>query len=529
MRDRIVATAREDRQDVAMADPDEQRLIEDLKRAENLPGNADRVEFISTHISLVFRTGTSVFKVKRAKNFGFLDYSTTEARERLCRAEVTLNRRTAPDVYLDVLPVYRDASGYSLTRAGAIVDHAVLMKRLPDDRSALALLQRGHLTPEHLVSLAVRLARFYREAEAGPETSGNLRASIEENFEQLRPFVGRFLSDRILGELESRQREWLAREEDLLASRRSRDGHGDLRLEHVYFMPGGPIAIDCIEFLDRFRVADPALDVAFFAMDLARNGRPDLGEFFLGRFAYESDDYDFFPLADGYLSYRACVRAKVACFLAGDESTAPARAESKEREAREFLDLALALMRGRSARPVVFAIGGLIGSGKTTVAEQLSRSTGASLVSADATRKFLAGIPREAKGDPSIYSGSFSERVRAELLRRGARVLESGRSVILDTTFVSREYRRQARELAQRFAAAFLFVECRAPESVLRERLRGRTGGVSDAREDLLDRFLRALEPATELPPEERLVVDTTRNVVEAVAEIRRRAEATPV
>ncbi len=512
-----------------MADEDEQRLIEDLKRTENLPGSADHVEFISTHISLVFRTETSVFKVKRAKNFGFLDYSTKEARERFCRAEVTLNRRTAPGVYLDVLPVYGDARGYSLTRVGDIVDHAVHMKRLPDHRSALSLLQRGHLTHENLGSLAARLARFYLGAEAGPETSGNLRASVEENFEQLRPFGWRFVSDRLLGELESLQRKWLAKWMDLLASRPSRDGHGDLRLEHVYFTPEGPIAIDCIEFLERFRIADPALDVAFLAMDLARHGRPDLGEFFLGRFAYASDDYDFFPLADGYLSYRACVRAKVACFLAGDASTAPDRVESKGREARDFLDLALALMGGRSARPVVFAIGGLIGSGKTTVAEQLSRSTGAPLVSADATRKFLAGIPREEKGPASIYSGPFSERVRDELLRRGARVLESGRSVILDTTFVSREYRRHARELAQRFAAAFLFVECRAPESVLRERLRGRTGGVSDAREDLLDRFLRAVEPPTELPPEERLVVDTTRSAEEAVAEIRRRAEATPV
>jgi predicted kinase len=332
------------------------------------------------------------------------------------------------------------------------------------------------------------------------------------------------VSDRLLGELESLQREWLAGSMSLLVSRLSRDGHGDLRLEHVYFMPEGPIAIDCIEFLDRFRIADPALDVAFLAMDLARNGRRALGEFFLGRFAYESDDYDFFPLAEGYLSYRACVRAKVACFLAADESTPPDRARSKVGEAREYFELALTLARGRSARPVVFAVGGVIGSGKTTVAEQLSRSTGAPLVSADATRKFLGGIPREAKGAASIYSAAFSERVRDELLRRGARVLESGRSVILDTTFVSRNYRRHARELASRFGAAFLFVECRAPESVLRERLRGRTGGVSDAREDLLDRFLRAREPATELPPEERLVVDTTRSAEEVVAEILGRA-----
>jgi len=509
-----------------MADQDEDRLIDDLKRPENLPGSAEQVEFISTHISLVFRTATAVFKVKRAKNYGFLDYSTKEARERFCRAEVTLNRRLAPGVYLDVLPVNRDARGYSLTRAAEVVDHAVHMKRLPDDRSALSLLRRGALVPADLERLADRLARFYRAEEARPETSGNLRASVEENFQQLRPFVGRFVSDRLLGELESLQKEWLAGSTSRLASRFSRDGHGDLRLEHVYFMPEGPLAIDCIEFLDRFRISDPALDVSFLAMDLARNGRRELGEFLLGRFAYESDDYDFFPLADGYMTYRACVRAKVACFLAADESTPPERARSKEREAREYFELALALARGRSARQIVFAVGGVVGSGKTTVAEQLSRSTGAPLVSADATRKFLAGIPREEKGAASIYSAAFSERVRNELLRRGARVLESGRSVILDTTFVSRNYRRHARELASRFGAAFLFVECRAPESVLRQRLRGRTGGVSDAREDLLERFLRAREPATELLPEERMVVDTTRGAEAAVAEILNRAKS---
>ena len=509
-----------------MADQDEDELVADLKRPENLPGPADEVEFISTHISLVFRTSTAVFKIKRAKNYGFLDYSTKEARERFCRAEVTLNRRLAPDVYLDVLPVHRDARGYSLTRPGDVVNHAVHMKRLPDDRSALSLLQRGALLPAHLERLADRLTRFYRAEKARAETSGNLRASVEENFEQLRPFIGRFVSDRLLGELEPLQKEWLARSTSLLASRLSRDGHGDLRLEHVYLMPEGPIAIDCIEFLDRFRIADPALDVAFLAMDLARNGRRDLGEFFLGRFAYESDDYDFFPLADGYVSYRACVRAKVACFLVADPSTPPDRARSKEREAREYFELALVLARGRPARPVVFAVGGVVGSGKTTIAEQLSRSTGAPLISADATRKFLAGIPREEKGPASIYSAAFSERVRDELLRRGARVLESGRSVILDTTFVSRDYRRHARELAGRFGAAFLFVECQAPESVIRERLRRRTGGLSDAREDLLERFLRAREPATELPPEEHLGVDTTRSPEEAVTEILARAES---
>ena len=313
-------------------------------------------------------------------------------------------------------PSYRDARGYSLTRAAEVADHAGAHEaaaRRPERASPpsgdAALSSRRTSR-----RLADRLARFYRAEEARPETSGNLRASVE----RISSSSGRSPGDacRLDSSASWNRSRGVAGHVDEPArlstfARRARRSPPRARLLHAR----GPLAIDCIEFLDRFRIADPALDVAFLAMDLARNGRRELGEFLLGRFAYESDDYDFFPLADGYMIYRACVRAKVACFLAADESTPPETGARARRESPGVLRAGARPRAGRSARQIVFAVGGVIGSGKTTVAEQLSRSTGAPLVSADATRKFLAGIPREEKGAASIYSAAFSERVRNEL------------------------------------------------------------------------------------------------------------------
>src|SRR5262245_48539157 len=163
-------------------------LVADLRRAENLPPEAGRppssVEFLSTHGSFVFRTPVNVYKVKRAKDYGFLDYRSLDARRHFCNEELRLNRRLAPDVYLDVLPVRRDGAGHSLVRGGEVVDWAVHMRTLPDAQSALALLRAGRLGPDELAAVAARLARFFRDAPAVDEIDGQpvsalLAANVE--------------------------------------------------------------------------------------------------------------------------------------------------------------------------------------------------------------------------------------------------------------------------------------------------------------------------------------------------------------
>jgi aminoglycoside phosphotransferase family enzyme/predicted kinase len=504
-------------------------LVADLRRPENVPaesgGPPPAVEFLSTHGSFVFRTPVNVYKVKRAKDYGFLDYRSLAARRHFCDEELRLNRRLAPDVYLEVLPVRRDAAGHSLVRGGEVVDWCVHMRTLPDEQSALSLLRAGRLGHDELSDVAERLARFYREAPPvaavdGRPASALLARNLEENFAQAAAFAGRLLDTARLAEVEARQRSWLEDNAERLARRTAREGHGDLRLEHVYLTPQGPRIIDCIEFLERFRVADPALDVAFLAMDLRRHGRPDLADYFLARCAHESGDWDAWPLVDGYMSYRAFVRAKVACFVAEDGLTPRAVAARKAGETSEMLELSHRLLGRPAERPTLggpfpaaqtlIAVGGIIGSGKTTVAEALSRRHGLAVVSADAARKELAGLRHEQRGGAELYTEAWHERVQDEILRRAELVLASGRSAILDTTFSKRALRQRARELATRTGSRFLFVECRVPPEVARERLAARRGGLSDAREDLLDAFLAGWEPVDELPEVEHAVVDAT-------------------
>ena len=414
-----------------------------------------------------------------------------------------------------MVPVYHDEAGYSLTRPGAIADWAVHMRRLDDAHSALSRLRRGELGAEELARIAERAARFYREAEEWAPDPGAMRAHVEENFEQVAPFVGDLLSDDALQSTRAAQLAWLEAHADLLARRPRRDGHGDLRLEHVYLLGDDVVLIDCIEFAERFRVADPALDVAFLSMDLRRLGRPELAEWFAARFAYESDDYEAYALLDGYVSYRAFVRAKVACLVADDESTSATVRERKRAEAVWLFALARRALEVPRPTPLVLGVGGMIGAGKSTVADRLARRWHVPTVSADATRKHLAGLGKLERGTAEIYSAPMTAAMQDELLRRTELVVQSGRSVIVDTTFRSRRLRARVRELAMRLGARFAMVECRVSEDEARQRLRARHGGVSDAREGLLDEFLVHYERMDELPDGERVVLDTALSVGE--------------
>jgi predicted kinase len=305
---------------------------------------------------------------------------------------------------------------------------------------------------------------------------------------------------------------------------RIRDGHGDLRLEHVYFEDGVPVILDCIEFNERFRMGDVASDAGFLAMELDGRGRRDLAGSFLGRFAQASDDYDLYGVVDFYLSYRAWVRGKVAAFLAADPSTPAQKAARKADEARALFVQAEGYTRPRDPLAPVIAVGGLIASGKTVLAEALARALGLPVVASDRTRKWLAGVAPTERAPAAAYAEEFSRRTFDEVFRRAEVVLRSGRGVVLDTTFRGRDLRRRARDLAARHGRQFLFVETTCDDATLRERLRRRAAGpsVSDATEPLLDRMRAEFEPVTELPPAERLTVRTTEPLPALVDAVRR-------
>jgi uncharacterized protein len=510
-------------------------LLEDLRRPEAYPApRPSRITQVTTHISWVFLGDREVWKLKRPVDYGFVNYTTLERRRRCCEDEVRLNRRLAPDVYLGVVPVRLGPHGYWFGPDGDIVDYAVRMRRLPDDRSAEALLRQGLLTRDHLARLATRLARFFEDAAPVPEAGAleTIRGNVIENFGQVEPFVGRFISRETLDTVRAWQLGVLDQQADRFRLRveqgRIRDGHGDLRLEHMYFETDEPIVIDCVEFNRQLRGGDVAADVAFLAMELTARSHVDLAEPFLAAFAVASDDHDLYGVVDFYAGYRAWVRGKVAAFLAADPDTPSEKASRKAQEARSLFELARSYAKARTRTAPVVAVGGLIGSGKSTLAEALSRATGAPVVSSDRVRKALAGIRPTERAVQEAYSAVFSARTFDELFRRAAGVLASGRGVVLDATFRERALRLRARDLARQHGRPFLFVETVCDDATLRERLRQRAMGpsVSDAGEALLDRMRREFEPVTEFDPGQHVRANTTRGSERAVQTVLERLPA---
>jgi predicted kinase len=263
--------------------------------------------------------------------------------------------------------------------------------------------------------------------------------------------------------------------------------------------------------------------VGFLAMELDARSRPDLAAGFLAGFAMESDDYDLYAVVDFYLCYRAWVRAKVACFLAADPSTDPDKARRKALEGQRLFGLARAYVEAPPTGQPLIAVGGVIGAGKSTLAEALGRALGVPVIASDRTRKALAGVPATQPAPPAAYAPAFSARTFAELFRRAEVVLRSGRGVVLDATFREREVRLQAQQLARRHQRPFRFVEASCDETTLRQRLRRRATGlsVSDATEDLLDRIRREFEPITEFSRAEHVTVPTTQPVEAQVEAVR--------
>ena len=514
-------------------------LIQDLLRPTD--------QLVETHISWVLLRGQDVYKLKKPVSLGFLDFSSPAKRRAACEAEVRLNRRLAPRVYRGCVPVTRDASGrHRIGGPGKTVDWAVHMARLAEGTRADVLLSEDRLDASYLAQIAERLAAFHATARCDAETSrfGTIEAiatNVKENFEQTRETLETYLDSTEADEVEAWQLDFLQRHEGLFAARRRdgrvRDGHGDLRLEHIYLggedgvasTEEGVVIVDCIEFNQRFRYADVCADVAFLAMDLAWHGRPDLAERFLAAYARAANDYQLYPLVDFYESYRAFVRGKIASLVAEDPNLPTPARQRLAADARRYYLLALASERRALLPPRVVAVGGIIATGKSTVAGALGAELASPVIEADRTRKALLGVPSTEPLHEHAWSGAyapeFTGKVYAELLERGDAVLRSGRTVILDASFRSREARTAARRLADRHGVPFLFVECRAEREVCRQRLacREQERSVSDGRLEIFDDFVARWKPVDELPNAERLVLDTTKPLAANLERLRER------
>jgi aminoglycoside phosphotransferase family enzyme/predicted kinase len=462
---------------------------------------------------VLFFVADRVYKLKKPVALDFLDFSSRERRLEACRREVELNRRLAPDVYLGVA----DVSGPD----GAPCDHLVVMRRLPDERRLASLVRRGAPVDDELRELAHLIAAFHAaaarsDAIARAGSRDAVLANWADNFEQMRPFVGPVLDAADSDRIETLARRYLQGREPLFAGRiaagRVVDGHGDLQAEDVFCMDDGPRVLDCIEFDDRLRHGDVLNDVAFLAMDLERLEAPALAARFLELYRELSAETHPESLTHHYVAYRAHVRAKVACMRhAQGDPDAAAQAGRLLALARRHLDL---------ARVVLVLVGGLPGTGKSTLASGLADANGWAWLRSDEVRKDVTGKGRGADaGAPygqGIYRAELTDATYRELLDRARTALSHGQPVVLDASWSDARHRDAARRVAEETASDLVELRCVAPRPVADARIarRIREGGdVSDA----TPAIARAMASSAD-PWPSAVDVDTSGPVAESLA-----------
>jgi aminoglycoside phosphotransferase family enzyme/predicted kinase len=459
-----------------------------------------------THISRVFLTGDRAYKLLKAVDAGFVDFTDRETRLAATRAEYELNRRFSPDVYLGLADVHED---------GELVDQMVVMRRMPEQRRLRGMLvalgspgldgrERASLEQEvegclRRVARSIASVHLSGGALRGPDAAMATRDSVarhwEENFTAIEPHVGDVIERDEFDAVRDLARGYLAGSAELFDRRIAagwiRDGHGDLRAEDIFCLEDGPRILDCLAFAEEYRVGDVLADIGFLAMDVIHLASEGLAEQLMACYHEFSGELHPESLARHYIAYRAHVRVKIACLKAeqGDRSHVE--------EARQLHRLALRQLH-RSRRRMVL-VGGGPGTGKSTVSRAISEELGLALCVSDEIRKDLAGLDHRADASAApgegIYTSEVTDRTYEEMLSEAAALLGRGESVVLDASWSSRRHRDAAGEFAGECGAELVEIECRVPTETARERVASRTGDPSDATVEVVDAMAVSFEP----------------------------------
>jgi aminoglycoside phosphotransferase family enzyme/predicted kinase len=465
-----------------------------------------------THSAAVFMVGDRAYKLKKPVDLGFLDFRDLTARAAACAREVELNRRLAPDVYLGVADV--------VGPDGAICDHLVVMRRMPDDRRLSTLVRAGADVDNGLRHLAHLVAAFHSRAGRPPGAAAAasrdaLAARWADNTASLLDH-GRGVVDldEVL-EVDALAARYLAGRNALferrIAEGRAVDGHGDLLSDDIFLLDDSPQVLDCIEFDDSLRFGDALADVAFLAMDLERLGRPDLAERFMAAYREHADDTWPASLAHHHVAYRAQVRAKVGVISVGQGAKAAAS------EAHTLLGLARRHLEVGAVRLVL--VGGLPGTGKSTLAAGIADALGATVIRSDEVRKELAGLrpdePAPAEFGKGLYHPASTAAAYREILRRAEIALALGEGVVLDASWTAERWRGDARNVAGRTSTDLVELQCSAPTDLAARRIHRRLtarGDPSDATPEIAAQLAMVQEPWPTAA-----VVDTSSGPAEAL------------
>lgn len=483
----------------------DKKLMDALLSPAPYPDSPASITLIQTHISYLFLTDRYVYKIKKPVDFGFLDFTTLEKRHFYCNEEVRLNRRLSPDIYLGVDELRLDRAGnFSLNGEGETVEYAVKMLRLPQERIMARLLEEGKVTADDIIALARLVARFHAAAVRSREidefgSEKTILANWEENLRQTAPYVGRTLSAEAFELIGSWARQRIRQNSEIIKERVAqgyiREGDGDLHSENICLDKSIHI-FDCIEFNEKFRYGDTAADVAFLAMDLENHGRRDLAQLFVTAYSETSGDRGLSAIVPLYLANRAFIRGKVESFRLDDPGIPHEEKLAAADRARRFFRLCRGYILRQNLPLSLIITCAPTGSGKSSLAAELSFQLGIDHFATDRERKRLAGLaPHERSRD--IYSPEWTQKTYDCLLSTARETLLRGESVILDGTFLKKIYRSAFSELAQSVGSRMIILDLHCQANTIRERLNARSRdpyAVSDGTWEIYQQQIAAME-----------------------------------
>jgi len=502
--------------------------IAGLLRPEAYPHAADTVELLETHISWVLLAGDYAYKIKRPVSYSFIDLTSLDRRRFFCEEELRLNRRFAPELYLEVCRVVACAGSVTMQGGAAEAEgtreYAVKMHRFAAAEELDRLIGAHGIEPHELESFGRALAQIHARLPVAPPESkwgrpADIQAQLIGNLLECAQAAAVFGTSQDILALQGPLQERLPASAVWMMARRAngrvRECHGDLHCRNLVRIRGRLIAFDCLEYEPAFRWIDVADEIAFLSSDLKARGQPLHAQAFRGGYLAENGDYHACRVLELYEAHRALVRAKIAAISAmpnEDES----RRHALRREHGRLVEVAAHALVAKAPRLVLMS--GLSGSGKTWLARQLAERLSAVHIRSDVERKRRAGLHElassHARLGEGIYSGVASAEVYEGLARAAEDVLSGGISVIIDATFLRRAQRTRFVELAETSGVPLRLIECEAPEPVLRARILERSRAQRDASEadlKVLDWQLAHLEA---LSPEEQIEairVDTAR------------------
>ncbi|MBB4277545.1 bifunctional aminoglycoside phosphotransferase/ATP-binding protein [Rhizobium mongolense] len=448
------------------------------------------VEVIETHISRIFLAGPRAYKMKKAVKLPYVDFSTAALRLNACQKEVELNRLTAPGLYLGVKTLSRDTDGaVCFAKDGACIDAVVEMTRFDQDLLFDRLAAADKLTDDLMTSTARMIVRYHQDAivTQGKDGVAEMEAVLSVNRAGFA--TSTLFTEHEVVALDRLFRSALERHADRLRTRgatgRIRRCHGDLHLRNICLLDGEPRLFDCIEFNDAIATVDLLYDLAFLLMDLWHRGHRHHANLVANCYFDESDNEDGFTLLPFFLAVRAAVRAHV---TATQAETAKENIDVLRAEARSYFALAQELLGARPPR--LIALGGLSGSGKTTVAERLAphigTAPGARIIESDRLRKAMHGVPAETRLPKAAYRREVSQRVYTEMVLRTDAILSDGGCVVADAVFDDAGHRAAIETPARRRSIRFSGFWLDAEPALLWKRVEDRRGGPSDARLEVL-------------------------------------------